>query len=185
MDRIEIPKQDYFIGRAVDLRSMEPEDMAVVRSWINDERITAYQQSRLPTDAGSQESWFTRTREDASKLKLIIEAKEDGPVGMASLMKIDQKNKNCEVGVYVSSDAQKKGFAREALGLLLGFAFGEWNMRKVYAQILDFNVPSQRLFQSLGFVLEGTLKDDVFTNNQFRSTLLFALHADVYSQEGD
>ena len=51
-----------------------------------------------------------------------------------------------------------RGLAREAVGALVGTAFGAMGVRRLEAEVNPLNQPSVRLLQSLGFTREGLLR---------------------------
>lgn len=149
MDHVTMSAVRYFTGERVSLVAFEREDVDLVRRWINDEEITHFFGSRFPVSVFEQTQWYEHVQRDATKKKLLVCNEKKEKVGMVSLIRIDQKNRNCEIGVYIDPAHQHKGYAREALTLLMRFAFRELNMHKIYANVLAFNPSSIALFRSL------------------------------------
>ncbi|MDA8343951.1 MAG: GNAT family protein [Thermaerobacter sp.] len=52
-----------------------------------------------------------------------------------------------------------KGYGREAMDLLLDFAFDELNLRRVSLTVFSYNAPAIRLYEGLGFVREGSFRE--------------------------
>jgi len=165
----------YFRGNIVSILPMEKEDIPLVKNWINDEEISYNNGARLPVSIDEQTAWYEKTARDNTKKKLIICTKEGEKTGMVSLFNIDHKNQNAEVGIYVSGEHQGKGYAKEALSLVINFSFNELNMHKIYATIAEFNRNSIKLFESLGFAYECRKKEDRFSNGRFYDILLYTL----------
>lgn len=174
MDNLKPEK--YFTSSNVSLAAMERSDMPLVASWINDERISYYNGIRLPVSLEEQTAWFDRVAKDRGKKKLIIRNARGTRVGMVSIFNQDDRNRNAEVGVYVAPRHMGRGYALEALAMLLRYAFLELNLHKVYARIFDFNKPSIKLFEKLGFRKEAVLKDELFTGGKYQDVLVYTIY---------
>jgi len=142
----------YFKGDMVNLISFEEKHIEVSREWINNEDITLYMEGRFPVGKTEQKIWYQKLLSDKTKKKLIIVDKFSKNVGMISLLNIDYKNQNAEIGIYISPNYQGKGYAKEAVSMILNFAFKELNMHKIYALIYASNYSSKKLFETVGFL---------------------------------
>ncbi len=93
---------------------------------------------------------------------LMLDAGEDGPLGLISLQSISWRNRTCNLDVYLG-----KKEIRSTMVIALGFyrameyAFYELNLHRVSAFIYAFNTPSWRIMEMSGAVREVTLKDHV------------------------
>jgi len=157
----------YFKGNRVDLVPFEEEHVEISREWINNEDITLYMGGRFPAGETEQKLWYQKLMRDKTKKKLIIVNKSSNDVGMVSLLNIDYKNQNAEVGIYISHNNQGKGYAKEAISMILSFAFKELNMHKIYALIHIDNNLSRKLFESIGFFNEYIDTEVLYSNGEF------------------
>lgn len=172
----EIPKKNYFKGDKVTLLPFEREDIELSLEWNNDEAINAYNGSRIPNSKLEQSVWYEKSQLDKSKKRLIICSNETGEkAGMVSLFNINERNRNAEIGVYLSPSHQKKGFAGESVRLLTQFAFMELGMHKLYASIFSYNTDSVKLFEAAGYRHEYTKKEEIFTNGRFFDVMVYTL----------
>lgn len=168
----ELPQ--YFVGSKVSLRALEAQDVPKLAAWINDERISGMDEARFPVSVAEEEVWYERVTTDVSKKKLVVCNDGEQDVGLVSLHDIDKKNQRGEVGCYIDPAHRRRGYSREALDLLIRFAFEELNLRKVSASILAFNEASLSLFRSLGFEEEGVRRQHVFTRGKFEDLVEMA-----------
>ena len=60
-----------------------------------------------------------------------------------------------------------RGYGTEATARILQGAFEELNMHRVTTRIAVGNVASERIVQKLGFLKEGTLRDEVKVGNHW------------------
>jgi RimJ/RimL family protein N-acetyltransferase len=71
-------------------------------------------------------------------------------------------------------DHAGKGAGTEAISRLCDYAFDQLNLHKVYAYVLAINPRARRSFEKAGFVLEGTLREDRWTGEEFTDVYLLA-----------
>lgn len=65
-----------------------------------------------------------------------------------------------EMGYYMGSEYQGKGFATEAVNMLCDVAFGQLQYQEVYAKIHQDNRASQQVVKKAGFIEAGLKKGD-------------------------
>lgn len=88
-------------------------------------------------------------------------SEEERHVGNVSVWFTSRANKTGEIGYWVRSDATGTGIGTEATARTLQIAFEELNMHRVTTRIAVGNVASEKIVQKLGFLKEGTLRDEV------------------------
>jgi diamine N-acetyltransferase len=176
MDNIKKTIPVYFKGSKVSLAALEKEDVPFVTKWINDEEINYYNGSRFPAGLDEQYSWFEKIKNDKTKKKLLIFTKSRERAGMITLFNIDHRNQKAEIGIYIATEYQNKGLAKESLKMLTNFAFQELNMHKIYASIMSINTVSVKLFESVGFKREYVKKEEVFTNGKFADVEILSIY---------
>ncbi|KDE87791.1 GNAT family N-acetyltransferase [Oenococcus oeni] len=112
-------------------------------------------------------------------LELAIIA-ENQPIGMIDLHSIDRDDRRAEVGYWMFSKYQGKGIMTESLKHLLSIAFDELDLNKIIVMADSKNEKSRAIPQRLGFRQEGTLKEEIFMNKQFRDLDVFAITTSEY-----
>ena len=165
------------IGERIILREIEEDDLNSIVEWRNDPAILRWLFSYSPLNKTKQRKWYEKYLDDDTQQTFIIEVKEEKiPIGTVGLTSIDYKNQRAELGVLIGDESwQNKGIGKEALGLLIKFAFDEMNIRKIKAIVFEENIPAIRLYKSCGFVEEGVLKKEVYKNGEFKSVMVMAL----------
>jgi RimJ/RimL family protein N-acetyltransferase len=88
----------------------------------------------------------------------IVEKQSGTIVGGSGLHRIDWKLRLFEIGYWLRQDAQGHGYATETVQLLTRLAFDELDANRVELRIDARNVPSLRVAERAGYVLEGTLR---------------------------
>ncbi|MFH2103947.1 MAG: GNAT family protein [Chloroflexota bacterium] len=80
---------------------------------------------------------------------------DDRLMGFIELTWISWSNSNGYIRLGIGAPEDRcKGYGREALSLLLRYAFVELNLHRLTAVIPDYNLPALALFKSAGFAEE-------------------------------
>jgi [ribosomal protein S5]-alanine N-acetyltransferase len=81
-------------------------------------------------------------------------------IGDIALKNIDRSVPKAELGLYFTDLTDMKPLAREALRAVLGFAFEDVQLNKVYMRCTQQNDICTQLAEQCGFVKEGVLRSD-------------------------
>ena len=98
----------------------------------------------------------------------------EGPA-IARLVAMDRGDGMTELGYLVVRERQGEGIAREALAALITHLVGIERRRRIYADTDPDNAASNRLLESLGFTLEGRLREQWTTHIGRRDSLIWGL----------
>ncbi|NJL45281.1 MAG: GNAT family N-acetyltransferase [Leptolyngbyaceae cyanobacterium SM2_3_12] len=106
---------------------------------------------------------------------LIIECLEDGhPVGYAILMGLTDAHQTLHLKRIVVTE-KGQGYGRLALGQLQHMAFETYQTHRFWLDVKTFNPRARHLYESVGFVLEGCLREALKTPNGYQSMYLMAM----------
>lgn len=94
---------------------------------------------------------------------------------MIDLFDFNPQHKRAGIGILIHPDFQKKGFASEALSLLIGYAFAHLDLHQLYANITTDNSKSISLFTKHKFEKVGVKKDWILTEGKFKDEISFQL----------
>jgi ribosomal-protein-alanine N-acetyltransferase len=82
---------------------------------------------------------------------------------------------NATIGYYVDGRHQGRGYATEAIRLVLRFAFKEADLHRVQAGVVPENRASARVLEKAGFRPEGLAARYININGRWRDHLIFAI----------
>lgn len=114
------------------------------------------------------------TRKD---LRLHLFLKETGEfIGSSGLHRINWRVPKFEIGYWLSSDAEGKGYMTEAVAAITDFAFQALKARRVEIRCDEENMKSRMVAERTGFELEGILKNDTvgLDGKNLRNTCIYA-----------
>jgi diamine N-acetyltransferase len=167
-------------GNTIFLRALEPEDLAFIYHIENDENIWEVSNTQTPYSKFLITQYLENAHQDiyeAKQLRLAICKNENlEAIGLIDLFDFDPKNKRAGVGIIIQNEVDRnKGFGKEALGLMINYAFHQLQLHQLYANIGTENLQSLSLFTTFGFEKIGVKKDWNFTNNSFHDEILLQL----------
>ena len=170
-------------GKQVYLRALEPEDLELIYIIENDESVWEVSQTQTPYSRFLIKQYLENCHKDiyeVKQLRLMIVTNSEEPVGFVDLFDFDPKNDKVGLGVLVLDHARGNKYGQEALNLLIEYAFKNLYVHQIYANVLEDNLGSIKLFEKLNFVKSGVKKDWVLEGNQYKNEYLFQLIKDVH-----
>lgn len=161
-------------GRKVALRSPEPSDIDFLYECENDRSVWQVSNTTVPYSHFAIEQYVMNAQLDiyaTRQLRFMIDAidQDQGihPVGTIDLYDFDPANRRAGVGILIVRDERRKGYASEALELLIDYAFNTLNLHQLFCHIAASNIVSLNLFASLGFNIIGLKKHWLIINNHW------------------
>lgn len=177
-------KNYVWLGTKIGLRPILPTDWDKFHSNDHDsEGARLSDELHFPRSQDGTKAWAERqssTAPDGDNVMLAIETLDGELVGSISTHECNPRHGTFKYGVAIFREHWRKGFASEAVMLLLRFYFEELRYQKVTAYVYAFNDGSIALHRHLGFVHEGTIRSMIYTRGQYFDQLVFGLTRDEY-----
>lgn len=102
-------------------------------------------------------------------------------VGGISTGGVDKNAGVFTYGVTIGAEFQRRGYASEAVVLLLRYMFGERRFQKCDVSIYDYNTASLGLHEKLGFLMEGRRRRSHFFAGAYHDVILMGLTVEEYA----
>ncbi len=154
--------------------------------WMNDPDITRCLESRFcPNSLEGLREYVSSKQGDRDNLFLAIVLKEgDRHIGNIKLGPINWIHRFADVGILIGEkDCWGKGYATEAIRLVVDHAFRALNLHKLTAGCYDVNQGSANAFQNAGFVVEGIRKAHFCCGGKYVDGILLGRVRDASSIE--
>jgi len=171
-------KCNLFIdGKRIYLREIRLSDVnRNYCDWMNDPEVTQYTESRF-------ENWSLRKLKDyVRKIKsspdciffAIISKHNNKHIGNIKIGPIDKNHNFADVGIIIGEKSfWGKGFATEAIKLVVDYAFNKLNLHKLTAGVYANNIGSIKAFKKAGFSIEGVRKKHyLYKGNYIDATIM-------------
>lgn len=160
-------------GKNLILRALEPTDVDVLFEWENDEKLWHLSNTITPFSRFTLEQYILNAHQDiytTKQLRLMIDKKESdesNPIGSIDLFDFDPTNKKAGIGVLIVENERSKGYASEALELLIDYCFTTLQLHQIYCNISADNQASLKLFEKQNFTMVGQKKEWLFIDGKW------------------
>jgi RimJ/RimL family protein N-acetyltransferase len=157
-------------GSLVALRATEEEDLPLLKRWINDPDVTETLAGRYPYGMRGERDYYEANYAPAFKrVAFVIVALESGvPIGNCSLDTPSPEDRAAELGIFIGEKSfWDRGFGTDAMKTLVRFGFDEMNLNRIELTVFDFNHRAIRVYEKIGFEVEGTLREAHYQNGAY------------------
>jgi RimJ/RimL family protein N-acetyltransferase len=169
-----MPGPLFVEGDGVELRTVEEEDVAFLQEGMNHPAVRRFAGGDLPYNRARYEAERFDPLSGGEYLQLLV---CDGGtrVGGVSLAPIDDRRGWANLGYWVHPDHRGEGYATEAARLVVTHGFEELRLHRVSGTVHATNEGSIRVLEKLGFVHEGTKRDDAFVDGEHVDREVYAV----------
>lgn len=146
-------------GKRISLRPIEIEDLEAIYRWENDSENWNHSNHLNPFSRFFLEQYILHSENNIytdKQLRLMIETAGGEAVGLIDLFDFDPHHRRAAVGILIDPMQQRRGYASEALDLVIAYARDILSIKQLHCGIGEENKHSMRLFQNHGFELTGT-----------------------------
>ena len=129
----------------IHLRDATIYDKLLVFEWRNIDTLVALSSHQKKVTLQEHQQWFKRKIVDLNCKLLIIQLKNEN----IGLIRIESEQGECEITIYLIPGYEGQGFGHVALSQAIDNC--TLNCKSYLAKVQSKNIPSQKLFQKLGF----------------------------------
>jgi RimJ/RimL family protein N-acetyltransferase len=177
---------DAWAGERIRMRAMSVEDVDDILEHSRDSEVQKMSSGSMqfPASAEGLRTWIEQANKalDSEEPNLLIETADGVLVGGIHPHHCDPRQGTFSYGITIFREHWRKGYASEAVTLLLDHFFGQRRYQKCTVSAYSFNRPSMDLHRALGFTEEGRLRRMVFADGQHHDEVFFGITAEEHLQ---
>jgi RimJ/RimL family protein N-acetyltransferase len=114
--------------------------------------------------------------DEGTGARLAIDlAADDSFIGWCSISDWNRDFRCATLGYSLTDSAWGQGYATEAVRALLTWSFDALDLNRVEAETDTRNLASARVLEKVGFVREGTMREDCIVNGEVSDSWVFGL----------
>ncbi len=167
-------------GPKIALKAIEREDLYQLKEWRNLPSFRMCFREFREINNPMQMIWYeNQVLNDPNFLMFSIKFKEtDELLGSCGLCNINWVHRQAEISLMIgwnSSYIDDQGYAEEVSKLLINYAFNEINLNKVWAEVFEIDKKKRALFDKIGFVLDGTLREHYYYGGEWWDSYILSL----------
>lgn len=163
-------------GQNIHLRALEPSDVEPMYRWENDPAVWGVSGTVAPFSREILRAFIEQQQYDiwrTHQLRLVIARNDDATaVGAVDLFDFDPLNRRAGVGVLVADGERGRGYASEALALLVEYARDVLMLNQLYCDIDTDNVTCRALFSGCQFEECGVRRRWRLTSDGWRDVVM-------------
>lgn len=156
------------------LKFLDTEDLEYRVMLLNHKSIAPFINTKEKFTLRKTKKWFQSTKNRNDRIDFVFQYNEDN-VGMGGLTNISEKNRNCELYMYIDPSFQGKGLGFKSCYALCEYAFEILNLNKVYLYTFKENIPANKLYEKIGFKLEGILRQHTFKDGVLKDRNFYGI----------
>ncbi|UMB60617.1 GNAT family N-acetyltransferase [Lutibacter sp. A80] len=165
-------------GKHINLRALEPTDLEFLFSTENNEDFWEVSSTQLPFSKYILQQYIENAHQDiyeAKQYRFVICNEKDTPIGLIDLFDFDPQHRRVGIGIIILPKYQNKGYASDALEMVIEYAFTYLSVHQIYANIMSTNLKSIALFEKNNFKKVGIKKDWLYSNSSYKDEILYQL----------
>jgi ribosomal-protein-alanine N-acetyltransferase len=106
---------------------------------------------------------------------VVVEKKSGKLMGGVGIKDPNFEQKRAELGAWIAKEYWGKGYAKEALTLLINYGFKKLKLNRLEGVCYESNKRSRNLQESLGFKLEGVLREHTIFKGKVLNDCFYSL----------
>jgi [ribosomal protein S5]-alanine N-acetyltransferase len=178
MARMSLPTPTLQTSR-LRLRPFTEADADALYALHSDAYVLRYWDSSPWTEPARAGRFIATCRELADEgtgARVAIDRLSDGVfLGWCGLSRYNADYRSASLGYCLNEAAWGQGYATEAARALLQWAFDTLDLNRVQAEADTRNAASAAVLKKLGFLLEGTLREDCVVNGEVSDSWVYGL----------
>jgi ribosomal-protein-alanine N-acetyltransferase len=156
-------------GKTVNLRLVERNDLPILLEWDNNvDFIGEFEPLKQETlgdlerkyDNNKDEQWFFVEKKGGAKVGLIVHFPSAGET---------------EIGYSIVPNERNKGFASEAIRIMVDYLFLSKGIVRIQAKADPENTASWKALEKAGFKREGVLRRTFYCRGKWRDDCIYSI----------
>lgn len=174
----------FLEGERIDLFPLKRADVEQYIRWLNDPHSMGFLGVHRPLSEEEQKEIVERLLRIPISEGLIVGICLKNPqdlIGSVTLERVDVPGRHAEISLFIGEPEMRGlGYGREALHLMINYAFRTLNLRKVWARYIDPFNQLKSSYESIGFREAGRFKGHRFIDGKWHDEVLMELFRDRY-----
>lgn len=168
--------ENYFIkGDKISLRPLVESDSDWFFKWYNDFDTRIKTGISTPCSYSEAKEYASKERKD-SVWFAIIENKTKKMIGETGLIRMYPAWQTTDLSIIIPDPQdQHQGFGKEAIYLMMNYAFGYLNYHRIAIGVVGFNEEALKFYERVGFKKEGIQEDGYYINYKYYDFIMMRI----------
>lgn len=153
-------------------------------SWLHDKEVNKYLDSGIMPQTIDDLVKYVNELPKTTLFLAIVIKETNKHIGNIKIDSIDYKNGRGELGTLLGDRNEwGKGYAKEASLAIFDHCFYRLNLRKITMGVVEENIASCKLYEKIGFKIEGIFIKHGYYDGAYRNIIKMALFKEDYEQK--
>lgn len=166
-------------GERISLRPMVASDTEHMWADAHDDEITYFTGSHGEFSHDQIERWCSTRGDQDDRLDMAaVDNETDEWLGEIVINDWDDDNRSCSFRIALSANARNRGIGTEATQLIVDYVFDEIDdppVNRISLEVYDFNPRGLAVYEKVGFMPEGVLRDALFWKGEFHDAITMSV----------
>lgn len=183
----------FYLGDC-GIRPVEAGDLEAIRYLRNQPSTWEMLSGIDHITPDQQQAWYESLKTAKDKAYYTIFAvhvgDQEAPIcyegdflGVIRTDEIDYQNRSIRVGLDIAPGKRGQGWGTKGYTALLRWLFNYRNFHRVHLAVLDTNDIGMKLYQNVGFVIEGRQRQAIWRDGAYHDYVLLSILADEYREK--
>jgi RimJ/RimL family protein N-acetyltransferase len=158
------------VGERVALRALEPSDAEAMWRWRHDPEVMRWMNDDHPQSLVQVRARLeTRPRNGYGDVLFGIEVQDGAQlIGLVRLRDADPQTGCAELDLYIGEKGHwGRGYATDAMRTVCRYGFDKMRLHKISLTVVTENRAARRVYEKVGFVEEGRLRQTFRRDGQW------------------
>lgn len=159
------------------IRSFEYSDKDSLIKYANNSNVSKLlrDQFPFPYTSADAKTWLNHACKQKIETNLAIANNLEliGAIGIT--FQEDVNRFSAEIGYWLAESYWSKGIITEAIKVFTEYAFKQFHFNRIFANIFEGNIASERALIRVGYKKEGILRKSVFKGGIFIDQYIYAI----------
>ncbi len=158
------------------MREQREEDVPFFTYWFNQPQIMFQCGFEKPADEESIRKMINVSHRSEDSVWFTITDLDGTILGETGLLRMFPAWHQTDLTIIIPDPkAQRKGYGKEAIRIMLDLAFGEYQMHRVSIGVVGLNTEALKFYREIGFKQEGVLEEAYYYNNEYSDFIMMRI----------
>jgi len=160
----------------INFVNLTDDEKEMIRNWRNHENVRNMMYSDHVITIEEHTKFIDGLSNEMKNFYWMVRKNREN-IGIISLNKVDFKNSNAYIGIYINP--YLSGIGRLLIEYLKKLAFYETKLHTLKLEVIEDNERAISFYKKAGFKEEGRLKEFVFKTNKWLDVIVMGIINDV------
>lgn len=160
----------------VSLRSLLYGDASGLAKHGDNPNIAVNQRESFPVPytIDFARHWIQHAKKHETESRFVIATDKEAIGEIGFFVQGDVHRNSAELSFWISEDYWSKGIVTQAVNHIAEYAFRQQGIKRLFSDVIAYNIGSQKVLIKCGFHLEGILRKNIFKNGKYYDQLVYA-----------